>query len=319
MKVSLKETKKQTQKIGFIAIFAILLIGIAIFAGITYHRSQLYEQAITDVCENDFDSAEQCLSELPESYQQSKTLSNYITIHEEYKPSDYKAASSTLEQLKSLDDFEDSRLLAAYNTFQRTVIAADEKYKRDSKAADTVEEQIDSIGTVTINSEQTIQNASNAYAALNEDAKKLVENKSVLQDASSTLEQIKKATAVSKQIKQIGEVTLDSESKINTAYQQYQELSAEEKEYVENIDTLTNAQNKLSELKEQKRQKEAEQRAAEEASASSASVESGRQYYWVPRGEVYHITPNCPTLRRSKHIYNGSTPPEGRRKCKVCP
>lgn len=41
--------------------------------------------------------------------------------------------------------------------------------------------------------------------------------------------------------------------------------------------------------------------------------------YWVPNGKVYHKTPNCPTLKRSRTIYSGvlskcSKP----RACKVC-
>lgn len=41
--------------------------------------------------------------------------------------------------------------------------------------------------------------------------------------------------------------------------------------------------------------------------------------YWVPNGEVYHRTPNCPTLKRSRTIYSGlkSNCPKPR-PCKVC-
>ncbi|MDE6433554.1 MAG: Ig-like domain-containing protein [Lachnospiraceae bacterium] len=41
--------------------------------------------------------------------------------------------------------------------------------------------------------------------------------------------------------------------------------------------------------------------------------------YWVPNGGVYHKTPNCPTLKRSRTIYSGlkSKCPKPR-PCKVC-
>lgn len=41
--------------------------------------------------------------------------------------------------------------------------------------------------------------------------------------------------------------------------------------------------------------------------------------YWTPGGSVYHSTPNCPTLSRSRTIYHGSISscPKGRA-CKVC-
>lgn len=48
-------------------------------------------------------------------------------------------------------------------------------------------------------------------------------------------------------------------------------------------------------------------------STNSATV------YWVPNGEVYHRTSNCPTLSRSRTIYSGSKSncPKPR-PCKVC-
>lgn len=41
--------------------------------------------------------------------------------------------------------------------------------------------------------------------------------------------------------------------------------------------------------------------------------------YWTPNGSVYHSTPNCPTLSRSRTIYHGSLSSCPKpRACKVC-
>ena len=41
--------------------------------------------------------------------------------------------------------------------------------------------------------------------------------------------------------------------------------------------------------------------------------------YWVSGGEVYHSTPDCPTLKRSSNIHSGSVSASGKnRACKVC-
>ncbi len=51
----------------------------------------------------------------------------------------------------------------------------------------------------------------------------------------------------------------------------------------------------------------------------TVSVKKEAIVYWVPNGGVYHKTPNCPTLKRSRTIYSGalSKCPKPR-PCKVC-
>lgn len=54
-------------------------------------------------------------------------------------------------------------------------------------------------------------------------------------------------------------------------------------------------------------------------SAKSAKKKISNTVYWTPNGKVYHKTPNCPTLKRSRTIYSGSLSncPKPRA-CKVC-
>lgn len=63
-------------------------------------------------------------------------------------------------------------------------------------------------------------------------------------------------------------------------------------------------------------QAEAEAQAAAQAQAQQ---QADGTVYWTPNGEVYHSTPDCPSLGRSKTIYSGSVSQSGKsRPCKNC-
>lgn len=51
---------------------------------------------------------------------------------------------------------------------------------------------------------------------------------------------------------------------------------------------------------------------------STSKKSAAVTYYWVENGEVYHISKDCTTLKRSKYISSGKSYPSGRRACKVC-
>ena len=63
---------------------------------------------------------------------------------------------------------------------------------------------------------------------------------------------------------------------------------------------------------------EAQQQAQAEAQQQTQTTTS-ETVYWTPNGEVYHSTPDCPSLGRSKTIYNGTISESGKsRPCKNC-
>ena len=100
--------------------------------------------------------------------------------------------------------------------------------------------------------------------------------------------------------------------------------------------TTTNVKAAAEEAARQQAEREAQQKAAEEAakkeaqqkassqnsnnsSSSQTQQNVGSTVYWVDSGEVYHSTPNCSTLSRSKNIHSGSVAQSGKpRRCKVC-
>ena len=121
--------------------------------------------------------------------------------------------------------------------------------KLSGYAADAVEKLIDAIGTVTLDSEETIKAARDAYDALTEEQKAQVGNYQTLLDAEAKLADLKAVDAVEKLIDAIGTVTLDSEEAIKAARDAYDALTDAQKEQVGNYQTLLDAEAKLADLK----------------------------------------------------------------------
>lgn len=127
-----------------------------------------------------------------------------------------------------------------------------------SPAENAVMVLIDAIGeTVTLDSEEVITIARNAYDALTEGEKAKVTNYAELTAAENKLAQLKldatnkaAADAVTAKISSIGTVTKDSETAIKTAREAYDALTAEQRALVSNYDVLTAAEAKLAELKQ---------------------------------------------------------------------
>ena len=130
----------------------------------------------------------------------------------------------------------------------QTLLDAEAKLA-DLKAADAVEKLIDAIGTVTLDSEETIKAARDAYDALTEEQKAQVGNYQTLLDAEAKLADLQAADAVEKLIDAIGTVTLDSEEAIKAARGAYDALTDAQKELVGNYQTLLDAEAKLAQLK----------------------------------------------------------------------
>lgn len=170
------------------------------------------------------------------------------------------------------------KLEAALNGEKPPVV--DGKNEKDQKAANAVIESIKAIGTVTLDSEEVIKEVREAYDALTEDQKKLVENYDDLETAEATYTQLKTAydqatddqkadmeaaKAVINKIAAIGEVTLASESTIKEAKDAYDALTEDQKTLVTNYKDLETAEATYTKLKEEYDQATDEQKADMEA------------------------------------------------------
>ncbi len=129
--------------------------------------------------------------------------------------------------------------------------------KSGSSQVDWVMDLIDSIGKVTLDSEDDIKKARSYYNRLKPQEKDLVKNYSKLLKAERELKQLKEqggkqAGVVIDKIKQIGTtITLSSESLIQSARRAYDALSDAQKKLVTNLQTLLDAEKALKQLKSQ--------------------------------------------------------------------
>ena len=132
----------------------------------------------------------------------------------------------------------------------------------DEKAAKAIEDQINGIGKVTLESKKAIEEARAAYDKLSKNQKKLVSNLETLTEAEAELERLeeqqeadqKAAQKVEGQINGIGKVTLESKKAIEAARAAYEKLSEAQKKLVGNLETLTKAEAELKKLEEQQGQ-----------------------------------------------------------------
>ena len=122
------------------------------------------------------------------------------------------------------------------------VLTAAEARLADLKAAKAVDDMIDAIGEVTLESEEAIDAARAAYEALTEAQQAEVKSYDKLTAAEARLAVLKPAKPVEKLIDAIGEVTLGSESAIAAARTAYDNLTEAQQAEVKNYDKLTAAE-----------------------------------------------------------------------------
>ena len=128
-------------------------------------------------------------------------------------------------------------------------LTAAEARLTDLKAAKAVDDMIDAIGEVTLESEEAIAAARAAYEALTEAQKAEVKSYDKLTAAEARLADLKAAKAVDDMIDAIGEVTLESEEAIAAARAAYEALTEAQQAEVKSYDKLTAAEARLAVLK----------------------------------------------------------------------
>ena len=149
------------------------------------------------------------------------------------EPVDYYTLAAAEARLKELQD------------------AAAEQERIDRAAAAAVDNLIDEIGKVTLESKQAIETARAAYDNLTPTQKTYVTKLNTLTAAEAaykTLVDRKAADDVTEKINEIGKVTLESKTAIEAARAAYNALTDDQKPLVENYDVLTAAEAELARL-----------------------------------------------------------------------
>ena len=183
--------------------------------------------------------------------------------------------------------------------------AAEETYTAlvDAAAAKAVDDLIDAIGEVTLESGDAIKAARAAYDALTDTQKELVKNYEKLtaaEEAYTALVDAAAAKAVDDLIDAIGEVTADSGDAIKAARAAYDALTDTQKELVKNYEKLLAAEELYEELtasaaaiaqkaaeeaKQAQEEAEAAQKAAEEAVEAAKAAQEAAEAAAAKAGE----------------------------------
>jgi myosin heavy subunit len=314
----IKGLSKKT-KIIIAVVVAFLVVVIAVSCASSDGLKGYYDEMVQAVCNDDYELAKTYYDYFSEDYKEFATITKFVDIADNFDENDTSSYSSVLTQLDEIS-FENELLSEKYNEFVEKVKSLNDTYLQNQEDAQKIIDEINSISNGNINDielddEELIKQARKSYDNASDEVKAMVTNVAILTQSEERLEALKtykaNAEAVEKKIDEIGTVTLNSESSINDAQSAYNKLSDEEKSYVSNADKLSEASSQYKELEE-------EQKKQTTTTTTTSSYTSSATYYWVSSGEVYHITENCRTLSRSKNIQSGSTPPSGRRACKVC-
>ena len=159
------------------------------------------------------------------------------------------------------------------------VLTAAERRLANLQAILPVEDKIDAIGEVTLDSENAIQAARAAYDALTEEQKAEVKNYNKLTAAEARLADLQAAKPVEKLIDAIGEVTLASESAIQAARAAYDALTEAQKAEVRNYGVLTAAEARLANQKAAKPVEDSINAIGEVTLDSEGAIQAARAAY----------------------------------------
>lgn len=162
----------------------------------------------------------------------------------------------------------------------------------NKEKVEKVESLIENIGEVSLTNTEKLEEAKTAYNALPKEAKELVSNYNIIEEAESTLSSLRVDDVIAL-IDSIGKVTKDSEKAIREAEEAYKALSSDEQNKVTNYSKLTEARAELTSLKKS----EVEER------KDNALAKLDKDYddvtgitYYIPSGTPEYVNERCYVL-----------------------
>ena len=114
------------------------------------------------------------------------------------------------------------------------------------KETQQVIDDINAIGDVTLDSQDTLSDIRKEYNALSEEQQKKVSNYQKFEDAQNVFNVLQTIYFIS------DEPTVSDVTSIESATEQYEKLSSDQKKLITNYDKLVSAQGQVDELKKQK-------------------------------------------------------------------
>lgn len=219
-----------------------------------------------------------CKSEAAKAVDDAISSLGEITLESEKDISTVENMVNSLEEddFKQLDNLDELR--KARETYEALVL---------EKAIDQVEDAINSIGKVTLNSQPAIDKARELFNHSEKEVQEGVQNSDVLEAAEKELHSLR-AGEVEKLISQIGEVTIEKEEQIRNANSEFDALTTEEKNLVSNKDILTESLEILEKQIEEKKAAELEE-ALSRIKVEKDNIEGVVRYYPTAYPEYINI------------------------------
>ena len=148
-------------------------------------------------------------------------------------------------------------------------------------------------------------------------------NDSIDSNAATITVKDKKAEEAAKKAKEEQERLAEEKAKKEAEEKAAQEKAAQEKAAQEAAAAKAKAEAEAAAQAQAQAEAQQQAQAAAQAQAQQqqarAQQQAGGTVYWVPNGQVYHSTPDCPSLGRSSTIYSGTIAQSGKsRPCKNC-
>ena len=215
------------------------------FAGLPSHRDQSYGVPATGISGDESSgifSALPALSLKLEGWHVNDVIEKIDAIGEVTLASE-KAIVAVRAAYEALTEAQQAQV----TNYDK--LTAAEARLTDLKAAKAVDDMIDAIGEVTLESEDAIAAVRAAYEALTEAQQAEVKSYDKLTAAEARLADLKAAKAVDDMIDAIGEVTLESKNAIDAAQAAFDALTPEQQAQVSNADKLQSAVTKLAALR----------------------------------------------------------------------
>ena len=148
-------------------------------------------------------------------------------------------------------------------------------------------------------------------------------NDSIDSNAATITVKDKKAEEAAKKAKEEQKRLAEEKAKKEAEEKAAQEKAAQEKAAQEAAAAKAKAEAEAAAQAQAQAEAQQQAQAAAQAQAqqqqAQAQQQAGGTVYWVPNGQVYHSTPDCPSLGRSSTIYSGTIAQSGKsRPCKNC-
>lgn len=179
------------------------------------------------------------------------SLLTQISQIEKITPAHEELILSAKDALDLLDDKSavDPALLSVFDKAYAELTKALE----DEKIAGEVSLLIDSIGEISLDSKEALDDARLAYDSLTDGQKEYVTNYDILLSKEEEYKTLTKekitADELIAQIDSLGEITLEKEAEISALREKYDALSEKAKAFVTNIDLLVSAESTLGDIK----------------------------------------------------------------------